>query len=166
MTKKEMIGLWEKYCPFVDVAKDYIANWAQETPVEYCEYYDSGAIKFEGHGVPDRESQSQKGNPKFIRYGEGKSYYEDGTIKEEGFFQLAGLLFGRSYYPSGALKFEGKYNDKQHGHGTYYGPSYPVYGRFYSEKGKLKYEGEFKIIHQGNVGYPKVIYPEGFPSLT
>jgi len=162
---EELMELWEKYCPSVDVDFNYIVRWSRKTPVEYNTYYDSGIPKFKGHAIPVSKKQLQEGWPEYLRYGEGSEYYEDGTLRAEGFFQTAGLLFGRFYYPSGKLEFEGKFNDKVHSHETYYGPSYPVYGRFYLETGELEYEGEFEVEKQGNVGYPRILYPGGFSSL-
>lgn len=94
------------------------------------------------------------------------TYYEDGSVKCEGIFQKAGLFEGKLYYPSGQLKFEGKCNNKEREKSGYYGPSYPVSGRFYSEDGQLIYEGQFKVIHQGSLGYPRVMEPEGFGSIS
>lgn len=123
-------------------------------------YYDTGELKYEGYYSPT-EYDAKFHEPN----GRGTYYYKKGIVYREGQFQHGGLLEGKEYYPSGKLKFEGRYNCRATD-GGYYGPSYPVCGKFFSEQGLLLYDGIFKIAKQGNVGYPKVIYPEGFGSLT
>ena len=95
--------------------------------------------------------------------GRGICYYKSGIKYREGQFQRGGLLEGKEYYRSGELKFEGQYNYRETG--NYYGPPYPVNGKFYDKDGDLIYKGDFKIGHRINVGYPVVLFPEGFGSL-
>jgi antitoxin component YwqK of YwqJK toxin-antitoxin module len=122
-------------------------------------YYDTGELRYEGYYSPP-EHEALHHEP----MGRGISYYKNGVVYREGQFQHGGLFEGKEYYPSGRLKFEGRYNCRALD-ASYYGPTYPVHGRFYSEGGLLVYEGEFRIEKQGNVGYPKVIFPEGFGTL-
>lgn len=135
-------------------------------------YDDTGALFFDG---TYDDSEFHKGKP--IHKIEGTMYHKNGNKFREGIFQRAGLLVGKEYYESGALKFEGKFNDKRFPDDPskaevdtkadkgYYGPSYPVEGKFYAEDGTLIYEGKFDIGKQGSVGYPRVIFPEGYGSL-
>ncbi len=123
-------------------------------------YYDSGELRYEGH----YETAEHDVNVHYAR-GSGSLYYRDGTLHKEGTFGLGGLLEGRIYYPSGQLKFEGKFNDKSGKGGSYYGPTYPIKGKFWLEDGSLAYEGKFEVVRQGNVGFPKVVFPENFGSL-
>ena len=130
-----------------------------ETPVYGKLYYDTGELKYEGYYSPT-EYYSSHHSPN----GRGISYYKNGKVYRDGQF-YDGLFFeGKAYYPTGKLKFEGRYNRKT-AQDSYYGPTYPVYGKFYGEDGNLIYEGKFSVVRQGSVGYPKVIFPEGFGSL-
>ena len=122
-------------------------------------YYDTGELRYEGYYSPT-EYDAPFHEPK----GKGTCYYKNGVIYREGVFQHSGLLEGKEYYPNGMLKFEGRYNCRNTDSG-YYGPTYPVYGKFYSEDGSLLYEGEFGTKKQGSMGYPMVVFPEGFGSL-
>lgn len=130
-------------------------------------HYPNGQVRFVGRY--DDTKLDPDGQP-YIFFA-GVKFREDGTLWCEGIFQHGGLYYGRLFYPSGKLKFIGQFNDK-HGAITgrktesYYGPSYPVEGTFYAEDGSVLYQGAFKIQKQGSVGYPKVIVPEGFGSLT
>ncbi len=126
-------------------------------------YYDTGELYFEGTYDDSDWNNLKPWKPTNLI--EGIEYYRNGHKYREGRFQKAGLLKGREYYPSGGLKFEGQFNDKAHGHGSYYGPSYPVYGCFYGEDGTLLYEGRFTVRGMGGCGYPRVEIPEGFGSL-
>lgn len=93
-------------------------------------------------------------------------YNRDGSLFAEGIFTLGGLLAGKMYYPNGQVKFIGTCNDKNFlGKGDYYGPTYPIEGQFFLETGELLHEGDFRIT-RGGVGYPTVIHPEGFGSIT
>ena len=152
--------LWEKYCSFLEPDLKY-TKWANYKTVEIKFYYKSGPLQYQGEGILNTSLPGHTDEEYFVRCGEGKAYYTEGTIKSEGFYQTAGLLFGRYYYKTGELKFEGKYNDKVHGHGGYYGPSHPVCGRYYSKTGKLLYEGEFDYSSSG-VGWRTIIKPKGF----
>lgn len=116
------------------------------------ERFESGAVRRKV--VPYK---AINGKPKFYGY----EYYEDGMVKYEGILQRGGLYEGKYYYPSGRLKFVGRYNDREI-NGGYYGPPYPINGTYYSEAGEILYRGRFEIRHEGGVGYPKVILPEGF----
>lgn len=100
--------------------------------------------------------KSINGFPKVLGY----EYYPDGTVKFAGILQRGGLYEGKYYYPSGSLKFEGRCNERENG--GYYGPSFPINGEYYSETGELLYQGRFKIERLGSLGYPKVVFPEGF----
>ncbi len=135
-------------------------------------YYDTGELYFEGTYDDSEWNNLKPWEP--LRLIEGTEYYKNGNKYREGKFQISGLLEGREYYESGTIKFEGIFNDK-HGirnapidkgrSGSYYGPAYPIEGKFYAKDGTLVYEGEFRVVHQGGVGYPKVVFPEGFGSL-
>jgi len=120
-------------------------------------FYKTGAIRFEGYILHSKNVGSEPN-------GQGIMYFRNGKVYREGIFQHGGLLVGKEYYQSGNLKFEGRYNNRKVD-GSYYGPTYPVCGKFFNDEGELLYEGEFEVIKQGNVGYPKVIFPEGFGSL-
>ena len=130
-------------------------------------YYPNGQLRFVGR-YDDTKLDTDGQHYLFFA---GVKFREDGTLWCEGIFQHGGLYYGRLYYPSGNLKFIGQFNDK---HGTitgrktegYYGPSYPVNGTFYAEDGSILYQGTFRIQKQGSIGYPKVVVPEGFGSLT
>ena len=154
--------LWQKYCSFINADYRHMV-WAKYNTEEIKLYDKSGVLEYEGCGTLDSKLPGSGigGKDSFVRCGEGKEFYENGTLRSEGFYQRAGLLFGRYYYKSGKLKFEGQYNDKTHGHGGYYGPSFPVYGRYYSADGKLLYEGKFDYTSSG-VGYRTITKPEGF----
>ena len=154
--------LWQKYCSFLKADYRHMV-WAKYETEEIKLYYKSGALEYEGCGILDSALPGGdiSGKGSFMRCGEGKEFYENGTLKSEGFYQRAGLLFGRYYYESGKLKVEGQFNDKTHGRGGYYGPSCPVYGKYYSEDGELLYEGKFEHTSSG-VGYRTITKPEGF----
>lgn len=122
-------------------------------------YYDTGELKYEGYYSPTKHDAVYH-EP----HGKGTSYYKNGVVYREGQFQHGGLFEGKEYYSSGKLKFEGRYNCRATDRG-YYGPTYPLFGKFYGEDGSLIYEGNFKVEKQGSVGYPKVIFPEGYGSL-
>lgn len=122
-------------------------------------YYDTGELRYEGYYSPNDHTVTHH-EPN----GRGISFYKSGVVYREGQFQHGGLFEGKEYYPSGKLKFEGRYNCRRSGNG-YYGPSYPLRGRFYSEDGELLFDGEFKVTKLGSVGYPKVVFPEGFGPL-
>lgn len=121
------------------------------------QYYRTGELRYEGYILRSSNAGSEPN-------GQGVLYYRTGKVYREGIFQHGGLLVGKEYYQSGNLKFEGQYNNRE-SDGSYYGPTYPVCGKFYNDKGELLYEGAFKIVKQGNVGFPKVIIPEGFGPL-
>ena len=129
-------------------------------------YYPSGVIYFVG--TYDETTIHENRLP--YRLCAGTKFYEDGTPHQEGLFQWGGLYCGRVFYPSGKVKFVGQFNDK-HGEITgceaedYYGPSYPVDGTFFAEDGSVLYKGRFKIRKLGSLGYPRVIFPEGFGPL-
>ena len=89
-------------------------------------------------------------------YGAGTAYFADGSIYQEGIFDVKGLLYGREYYPSGHLRFEGAYRLNRA-----YGPNEPVYGKCYDPDGQMYFDGELTISH-GGVGYPTVVHPEQF----
>lgn len=130
-------------------------------------YYPTGELYFVGRY--DETALDSDGMP--YKLYAGVMFYKDGTIYKEGIFQWGGLYYGRLFYPSGRLKFVGRFNDK---HGTitgkqtpgYYGPSYPVEGIFYAEDGTVLYDGKFTIRQLGTLGYPQVVFPEGFGPLT
>ena len=130
-------------------------------------YYPTGELYFVGRY--DETALDAHGMP--YKLYAGVMFYKDGTIYKEGIFQWGGLYYGRLFYPSGKLKFVGQFNDK---HGTitgkqtagYYGPSYPVEGIFYAEDGTILYNGKFTVRQLGSLGYPQVVFPEGFGPLT
>jgi hypothetical protein len=133
------------------VGEDYLH--ATQNPLQGKILYDSGELYYEGGCVKLSTSQ-------VCPCGIGIQYYKDGTIKKQGLFQRRGLVCGRMYYPSGKLRFEG-YCVEPNG----YGPAYPTYGTFYGEDGALLYQGAFSCKF-GGVGYPMVIVPENFGSLS
>jgi len=137
-----------------------ILDYSIENAIYGKLYYDTGELRYEGYYSPSNCSEVYH-----VPNGRGISYYKTGVVYREGQFQHGGLFDGKEYYPSGKLKFEGRYNCRKSDGSGYYGPSYPVRGTFYSEDGLLIYEGEFKVIKQGSIGYPKVVFPEGFGSL-
>ena len=108
-------------------------------------YSEEGLLAYEG--------ASKNGRP----LGEGKAYYADGTVYQEGMFDEKGLLYGREYYQNGQLRFEGIFKHKEG-----YGPNYPIYGSFYGEDGKLRYSGAFKVKFGGCQAYPSIAVPETF----
>ena len=93
-------------------------------------------------------------------YGEGKSFYPDGTVYQDGIFDIKGLIKGKEYYPSGQLRFEGTYKMNRG-----YGPNYPDSGKCYSESGELMYEGKFDVLRSG-LGYPMIQKPKGFGAVV
>ena len=105
-------------------------------------------LKYEGFIINDKP------------YGSGTVYYADGTIYQEGVFDVKGLVYGREYYPSGVLRFEGTYRINRG-----YGPNYPVYGRCYDESGNEIYDGELSVVKSG-LGYPMVEKPEEYGSVV
>lgn len=123
-------------------------------------YYDTGELYYEGYYTPPKH-QALHHEPN----GKGVCYYKNGVVYREGQFQHGGLFEGKEYYLSGKLKFKGRYNCRATDR-SYYGPTYPLFGEFYGEDGALIYKGKFEIQSQGNIGYPKVIKPEGFGSLN
>jgi len=116
------------------------------------EYFESGAVH--------RKVVPYKAINDVLKF-YGYEYYEDGNVKYEGILQRGGLYEGRYYYPNGKLKFAGRYNEREI-NGGYYGPPFPVNGSYYSEDGELIFQGRFRIQRLGSLGYPKVIFPEGF----
>ncbi len=126
---------------------------ATQHPFQGRIYYETGELRYEGGCV-------QPAGDSIMPCGIGIEYYRDGTLKKQGLFQRRGLVCGRIYYPSGTLRFEG-YCVEPAG----YGPAYPKSGAFYGEDGTLLYQGDFRCT-SGGVGYPKVIVPEGFGSLS
>ena len=139
----------EKAAVIRDVIKriivDCISLGSVEDTLNRKMYSDDGLLAYEG--------VSKDGRP----LGEGKAYYADGTVYQEGLFDGKGLLYGREYYQNGQLRFEGIYKHKKG-----YGPNYPVYGSFYSEDGVLQYSGAFKVTFGGCQAYPSIKFPEKF----
>ena len=111
-------------------------------------FYDPDHIKYEGFATG--------GKP----FGAGRTYYMDGTIYQEGVFDVKGLVYGREYYPSGKLRFEGAYCIN-----SGYGPNYPVYGKCYDESGKMIHEGVLKVSRSG-LGWPFVVVPKEYGSVV
>ena len=89
-------------------------------------------------------------------FGQGKVFWPNGNVYQEGRFDVKGLVEGTEYYPSGSPRFKGKYHICRG-----YGPNYPEEGEFYSESGELIYSGPFKIEISG-LGYPSVKEPIEF----
>lgn len=89
-------------------------------------------------------------------YGYGTVYWPDGHIRQQGIFDIKGLVAGRLFYPDGTLRFEGKLSICYS-----YGPNFPIEGSLYNERGELIYEGKFRIS-RGGVGYPIVVKPAEF----
>ncbi len=104
-------------------------------------YNENGILVYEGETFKD------------CAFGKGTSYYADGTVSQEGEFDVKGFVKGKEYYPNGQLRFSGSY-EVNHA----YGPNYPVEGAFYSPNGDLIFEGQFK--HRiGGVGWRTVMEP-------
>ena len=93
-------------------------------------------------------------------YGAGVTYYSNGSVYQEGVFDVKGLVYGREYYPSGGLRFEGAY-EINHG----YGPNYPIYGKCYNESGEKYHDGKISVSRSG-MGFPKICEPEGYGSVV
>lgn len=116
---------------------------------EWKQLYDSeGILLYEGETVFD------------LPYGQGKSFFCDGTVYQDGEFGIKGLLKGKEYYPSGKLRFEGTFSICGG-----YGPNYPVEGKCYDEDGNLYYEGKIRCSF-GGVGYPKVDEPSQYGAVS
>lgn len=115
-------------------------------------YYEGGALLYVG---------TLKRTGTGTEFDEGIAYRENGVKLAEGVFQRGGLLRGNWYYPDGQLMFSGEYNVRDGEEGHYYGPPYPKCGRLYSETGELIYDGRVKIRHNGGVGYPFIVLPDG-----
>ena len=115
----------------------------------------SGAVRqrlFAMNGAPAYEGLGSRRFP----MGEGKAYFADGTVYQEGLFDGMGLLCGREYYPSGALRFEGLY-----AHQKCCGPNCPQWGSFYEEDRSLRYTGPIQV-ETGSPHCPVVTVPERF----
>ena len=93
-------------------------------------------------------------------YGNGKTFFENGNIYQEGEFGIKGLLRGKEYYPNGKIRFEGIYRIC---HG--YGPNFPHEGKCYDKDGNLYFEGEIHSSFSG-VGYPHVEKPVDYGSVS
>ena len=107
-------------------------------------YDDNGNIVYEGNTYNGKA------------YGQGKVFWSNGNIYQEGEFGLKGLINGTEYYSNGQPRFKGTFSVNRA-----YGPNAPVEGEFYDTEGKLLFSGKFKVNYSG-VGYPTVIEPEGF----
>ena len=111
---------------------------------EYKKLYDeNGALAYEGETFKDRP------------YGEGRTYYPDGTLLQEGEFGIKGFLGGKEYFSNGQLRLEGEMVCHRG-----YGPNYPDKGTLYDEDGKMIFSGKFRVRPSG-VGWPIIIEPEG-----
>ena len=86
-------------------------------------------------------------------YGNGRTFFSNGNVYQEGEFGIKGLLKGKEYYSSGKVRFEGTFKICYG-----YGPNFPVEGKCYNEKGELYYEGEISCSF-GGVGYRTVRIP-------
>ena len=115
-------------------------------------YSDDGVLLYDGSTLG--------GKP----YGPGTAYWPDGTVYQEGIFDVKGLVCGREYYPTGILRFEGAYRIC---HG--YGPNYPRYGSCFDENGKRYFDsyfdGPLKYSFDAGIGYPHVEEPKQFDSV-
>jgi|GEM_PF-1600729 len=89
--------------------------------------------------------------------GEGTTYYANGNKHLEGKFYIKGFVEGKEYYRNGQIRFEGKCVEY-----WAYGPNYPKEGKWYDMDGKLLYSGKFKTIVRGSLGWPVIVFPEGF----
>ncbi len=103
-------------------------------------------------GVLLYEGNTLYGKP----YGEGKSFFKNGNVYQEGIFNVKGLVQGKEYYSNGKVRFEGIYKICKG-----YGPNYPIEGKCYDKEGNLYYEGKITCTFSG-VGYPRVIKPSQF----
>ena len=86
--------------------------------------------------------------------GPGRSYYEDGTICQEGIFYCFGLINGREYFPNGKLRFEGAYRTDK-------GFCFPVFGSCSDEGGREYYYGEL-MVRKSAMGIPMIVKPEAY----
>ena len=86
-------------------------------------------------------------------YGNGKTFFENGNVYQDGEFGIKGLLKGKEYYPNGQLRFEGTFRICYG-----YGPNFPSEGKCYDENGNLYYEGQIRCSF-GGVGWPTVRIP-------
>lgn len=107
-------------------------------------YDDNGNIVYEGNTYNGKA------------YGQGKVFWSNGNIYQEGEFGLKGLINGTEYYSNGQPRFKGTFSVNRA-----YGPNAPVDGEFYDTEGKLLFSGKFKVKYS-EVGYPTVIEPERF----
>ena len=147
-------------------------------------YYPTGELYFSGTYSTAEYNNREPWRPVLLM--KGTKYYKNGNKFREGVFQRAGLLMGKEYYENGQIRFSGIFNNKDkdstyyiygklinsdgvvsgpgwiHVNNSYYGPSYPVYGKWFGEDGELCYEGFFKKTTIGSLGYPKIIWPEGY----
>ena len=141
---RDLIPMGERIPEMLKTYKDYCEekNFVDST-IEKL-FSDDEALYFEGC--------TQNGKP----CGAGTAYYPDGTVYQEGIFDVKGFLYGREYYPSGELRFEGTYKINNG-----YGPNYPVYGSYYDEDGNHVFTGLFKVKRTG-LGYPIVTEPEAY----
>lgn len=107
---------------------------------------------YDENGILAYEGETLYGKP----YGFGTVYWPDGHIRQQGIFDIKGIVEGKLFYPDGTLRFEGLFAIC---HG--YGPNYPTRGRLYDQQGKLIFSGTF-TVKKGGVGYPTVVEPAKF----
>ena len=77
-------------------------------------YDDNGNIVYEGNTYNGKA------------YGQGKVFWSNGNIYQEGEFGLKGLINGTEYYSNGQPRFKGTFSVNRA-----YGPNAPVEGEFY-----------------------------------
>lgn len=111
-------------------------------------FYSLDQVKYEGFTISNKP------------FGAGTTYYPDGTIFQEGVFDIKGLVYGREYYPTGSLRFEGTYRINNG-----YGPNYPVYGKCYDESGNEIFSGQLSLTRSG-LGYPRILEPEQYGEVV
>lgn len=91
---------------------------------------------YDEQGVLLYEGFTRKGKP----YGAGIVYYPDGTIFQEGVFDINGLVAGSEYYPDGEVHFQGMFRICRKE-----GVNDPAYGTLFTWKGEAKETGEFPV---------------------
>lgn len=89
---------------------------------------------YDENGLLAYEGETLYGKP----YGMGTIYWPDGHIRQQGIFDIKGIVEGKLCYPDGSVRFEGRL-DICHG----YGPNFPREGKLYDPQGQLIYSGKF-----------------------
>ena len=95
-------------------------------------------------GAPAYAGTGYRAEGRFLPHGQGREYYEDGTLRYEGgFLHGARHGAGKYYDPNGTLRYEGEFR----------GGEMRGRGRSYTAAGVLAYEGAFRL--RGSGGHPR-----------